>query len=187
MILLVADDIASCVLIGESLGESDICDDNVDAVVKEFTGDADSVSNVDTDDNAEKDVALVEVATSDIDDNEDMVTDSEATGEFVLDVSTEKVLSADDVTIALFVIPLAVASVDAEDDNEGFEAVTILVTDKEDVGAADIDDAIVFEDVCVPGNSVEDSNEVELTEFDFIAVPKDEAVFKLDTDGSAVA
>ncbi len=169
--------------------------------MKEFTGESDSVSNVDIDDNAEKDVALVADATSDIDDNEDMVTDCEATGEFVLDVSTEKVLSADDVTIALFVIPLAVASVDAEDDNEGFEAVTILVTDEEDdteglddevkestegVGAADSDEAIVFEDVCVPGNSVEDSIDVELTEFVFMAVAIDEIVFKLDTDGSAV-
>jgi hypothetical protein len=130
-----------------------------------------------------------------------MVTDSEDTGEFVLDVSAEKDISADDVTIALFVIPLAVTDIDIDEDSEGFETVTILVTDEEDdteglddevkdstecVGAADIDEAIVFEDVCVPGNSVEDSIDVELTEFVFIAVAIDETVFKLESDGSAV-
>jgi len=173
----------------------------VDAAVKECAVEADSVNNVDTDDNAEKDVALVAVATSDIDDNEDMVTDSVETGEFVLDVSSEKDISADDVTIALFVIPLTVAGIDTEDDNEGFEAVAAFVTDEEDdtdglddevkestdgVSAADIDDAIVFEDVCDPISTVEESIGVELTEFVFIAVAIDEAVFKLDTDGSAV-
>ncbi len=55
------------------------------------------------------------------------------------------------------------------------------------VGAADIDDAIVIEDVCDPGNIVEDSIGVGLVECVIIDVAKDEAVFKLETDGSAVA
>jgi len=173
----------------------------VDAAVKEFTGEADSVNNADTDDNAEKDEALVAVATTDIDDNEDTVTDSEATGEFVLEVSAEKDISADDVTIALFEIPLIVAGIDTEDDNEGFEAVAAFVTEEEGdteglddevkestefVGAADSDDAIVFEDVCDPGNIVEDSIGVGLAECVIIDVAKDEAVFKLDTVGKFV-
>jgi hypothetical protein len=171
------------------------------AAVKECAVEADSVNSADTDDNAEKDVALVAVATSDSDDSEDMVTDSVDTGEFVLNESAEKDISADDVTIALFVKTLTVAGIDTEDENEGFEAVAAFVTEEEDdtegladevkestegVGAADIDDAIVFEDVCDPISTVEESIDVELTEFVFMAVAIDETEVKLDTDGNAV-
>ena len=110
--------------------------------------------------------------------------------------------NADDVTIALFVNnPLTVAGIDTEDENEGFEAVALFVSAEEGdtkgladevkestefVGTADIDDAIVFEDVSDPSSIVEDRIDVELAEYVIIDVAKDETVFKLETDGNAV-
>ena len=110
--------------------------------------------------------------------------------------------NADDVTIALFVNnPLTVAGIDAEDDNEGFEAVALFVSAEEGdtkgltdevkestefVGAADIDDATVFEDVCDPSSIVEESIDVELAECVTVNVAKDDTEVKLDTDGNAV-
>ncbi len=110
--------------------------------------------------------------------------------------------NVDDVASALFVNnPLTVAGIDADDDNEGFEAVALFVSREEGdikgltdevkesteiVGAADIDETIVFEDVSDPSSIVEDSIDVELAEFVIIDVTKDEAVFKLDSDGNAV-
>jgi len=93
-------------------------------------------------------------------------------------------ISADDVKTAEFVNnPLIVADVDAEDDNEGeFEAVALFVSAEEGdtkglngtdevkeattefVCTADIDDAIVFEDVSDPSSTVEDGIDVELAE-----------------------
>ena len=57
---------------------------------------------------------------------------------------------------------------------------------REFVGAAEFDDEIVFEDVCVPGNIVEESIDVELTEFVFNAVANDETEVNPDTVGYAV-
>jgi hypothetical protein len=111
-------------------------------------------------------------------------------------------INDDDVTIALFENnPLKVESIDTDGDKEGFEAVAMFVTAEEGdtegladevkestecVGAADIDNTIVFEDVFVAGNIVKDTIDVELAEFVFNSVAKDETVFKLETDGNAV-
>ncbi len=110
--------------------------------------------------------------------------------------------NVDDVAIALFVNnPLTVAGIDADDDNEGFEAVALFVSTEEGdikvltdevkesteiVGAADIDDTIVFEDVSDPSSLVEDIIDVELAEYVIIDVAEDETEFKLETDGNAV-
>ena len=202
MILLVPDAEASCVPIGEVLADGDILDEKVDANDKESIAEADSVREADTDDNDEKEIILVALTIGDNEDNEDTVFDAVDTGEFVMSWIAVRDINDDDVTIALFENnPLIVESIDTDGDKEGFEAVAMFVAAEEGdteeladevkestecVGAADIDDAIVFEDVFVAGNMVKDTIDVELAEFVFNSVAKDETVFKLETDGNAV-
>ena len=197
-ILLEADVVASCVTIEEKLADVDICDENVDSAEKVFEEDAERVNKADADDNAMEDVILVADASGDTENIDEVVTAAECNGEFVSDVLVVNDKSAEDVTIALLVIPLTVARMDIDEDKEGFEAVAIAVISEVDetdgltrevedspefVGSADIDGLIDVAGVTVPGSIVPENIDDELPEFVINAVAKDETVLPPDKVG----